>query len=86
MSCLSLGSKRLQLEWGGFGFALKAGKHLVVFGDISGKKLQSDKAIEFDVLGLVHNTHTATTEFLDDAVMRDGLADERIGNCHVRFA
>ena len=33
---------------GGFGFALKAGKHLVVFGDIIGKKLQSDKAIEFE--------------------------------------
>src|ERR1700730_10650244 len=27
------------------------------------------------VLGLVHHTHPATTELLDDAVVRDGLAD-----------
>ncbi len=27
------------------------------------------------VLSLVDHTHTTTTQFLDDAVMRDGLAD-----------
>ena len=27
------------------------------------------------VLGLVHNTHPAAAELLDDAVVRDGLAD-----------
>jgi len=27
------------------------------------------------VLGLVHNPHSAAAEFLNDAVVRDGLAD-----------
>jgi hypothetical protein len=34
------------------------------------------------VLSLVHHTHAATTELLDDAVMRYGLADERVGVRH----
>jgi hypothetical protein len=28
------------------------------------------------VLGLIHNAHTAATYLLDDAVVRDGLANE----------
>ncbi|PYV74012.1 MAG: hypothetical protein DMG97_09805 [Acidobacteria bacterium] len=31
--------------------------------------------MQADVLGLVNHTHPATAELLDDAVMRDGLAD-----------
>src|ERR1700730_17918391 len=38
------------------------------------KKLERNKAAEFGVLGLVHNTHATTTQLLDDAVARDGLA------------
>jgi len=48
------------------------------------KELQNYQAAEPPVFGFVDYTHAATTEFLDDAVVRDGLADERIGNCHVR--
>jgi hypothetical protein len=44
------------------------------------QKLQ-DKAVEPDVLGLVHHTHAATTELFDDAVGRDGLADHGIDEC-----
>ena len=30
---------------------------------------------EFDVFGLIYNSHPATAKLLDDAVMRDVLAD-----------
>ena len=43
------------------------------------KEFQGNEAMEFGVFGLIHDTHTATAELLDDAVMRDGLADERVG-------
>jgi hypothetical protein len=35
--------------------------------------------MESRVFGSINDTHTATTKFLDDAVVRDGLADERVG-------
>ena len=36
-----------------------------------------------DVLRLVHHTHSAATELLKDAVVRNGLADERLGLRHL---
>ena len=56
-------------------FALKTGQGLRVLGNIIGQKLQRDEAAEAWVLGLVDHTHAAAAEFLDDAVVRDGLAD-----------
>jgi len=35
--------------------------------------------VKLRVLSLIHNAHTAATDLLDDVVMRDGLADERVG-------
>ena len=43
--------------------------------DIFGKKLERDKPTERRVFGLVNYTHPAATELLDDAVVRNGLAD-----------
>jgi hypothetical protein len=60
----------------GLGCALKAGQCLRVPGDIIGQELQGHKTMEPGILGLVNHTHPATTQFLDDAVVRDGLADE----------
>ena len=60
---------------GGLGLALKAAEGLRVFGDVVGQELKSDKAAELHVLGLVDHTHPAAAELLDDAVVRDGLAD-----------
>jgi hypothetical protein len=40
------------------------------------QELQGHKPAKASVLGLIHNTHPSTTELLDDAVMRDGLADQ----------
>jgi hypothetical protein len=35
--------------------------------------------MELGVFGFVNDTHTATAELFDDAVVRDGLADKRVG-------
>ena len=39
------------------------------------QKLQSHESAEARVLGLIDNTHTAAAELLNDAVVRDDLAD-----------
>ena len=57
------------------GFALEAAESLRVFGYVVGQELESDKATELHILSLVDHAHPAATEFLDDAVVRDGLAD-----------
>src|SRR5713101_4029166 len=62
----------------------KAFERLWVFGYILRQELQSDKATEFGVLGLVHHTHPAAPELLDDAVVRNGLADQFEGNSNPR--
>ena len=46
-------------------------------GEFVGKELQGDVATELQVFRLVHNTHPAPTQLLDNAVVRDGLADHR---------
>ena len=43
-------------------------------GDIIRQELERDKKTKLCVLSLVHNTHPAATEFLDDPVVRHGLA------------
>ncbi len=55
--------------------ALKTGQSLRISGHVLGQKLQGDETMEPGVLGLVHHTHPAPAELLDDAVVRDGLAD-----------
>ena len=60
---------------GGLGFAPEAGECLRVFGDVIGQKLKGNEAAEVHVLSLINHTHPAAAEFLDDAVVRDGLAD-----------
>src|ERR1700730_12978123 len=60
-------------------FAAKAFERLWVFSYILGEELQSDKATKFGVLGLVYDTHPAAAQLLDDAVVRNGLADHKDG-------
>src|ERR1035438_6695641 len=43
--------------------------------DVFGKEFEGDEPSQVDVFGLVHDTHAATAQLLDDAVVRDGLAD-----------
>jgi hypothetical protein len=63
---------------GSLGFSLKAGKCLRILGYFVGQELESYKPAELYVLGLVDHTHPAAAELLDDAVVRDGLADQGI--------
>ena len=39
--------------------------------------------MEARVFGLVDDAHAAAAKFFDDAVVRDSLADERVGAWHV---
>ncbi len=65
----------------GLGFALKTGQSLGVLRYFVGQEFQGYEAMELDVLGLVHNTHSTTAQLLDDAIVRDGLADHGIEPC-----
>src|SRR5215467_9245947 len=67
----------------GFGFTAESLKSLRILGNGLRQEFQRYKAAKRGVLGLVDNAHPATTELLDDAVVRNGLADERLGLRHV---
>ena len=43
----------------------------------SGREFQSGMTMEFEARGLVDDTHAASAQPLDDAVVRDGLADHQ---------
>ena len=58
----------------GAGFALKTIERETVTGHFGRKKLQRDVAAETSVFGLVNHAHTATTQFFNDAIVRDGLS------------
>src|SRR5215469_16364380 len=46
------------------------------------RNFQGNKSMEPCVLGLVHHTHAASAKSFEDAVVRDGLADESVGVRH----
>ena len=58
--------------------ALKAGERLCVSGNFIGKELESDEAMQSRVLSLVDHPHPAAAQLLNDAVVRDGLADHGV--------
>jgi hypothetical protein len=60
---------------GGLRFALKASEGLHIFGNVVRQELKGHKAVQLYVLGLIDHTHTTAAQFLDDAVVRDGLAN-----------
>jgi hypothetical protein len=47
------------------------------------KEFKGDKPAKPGVLGFVDDAHPTTTELFDDAVVRESLAEERVGVCHV---
>ena len=57
-------------------FPAEALQRLRVFGNIVRQKLQSHHATELRVLSLVHYPHATTAQLLDNAVVRNGLADQ----------
>src|ERR1039458_928883 len=62
---------------GGLGFAVEAAERLRVFAYVVRQEFERDKATDFDILSLVDDTHAATAELLDDAIVRDGLTDHQ---------
>jgi hypothetical protein len=67
-SCLGLTTKSLQ--------------RLAVIGNAFGQEFKSNKPVEASVLGLVNMAHTPAAEFFEDAVVRNGLAEKRLGVRH----
>jgi hypothetical protein len=55
--------------------ASKPFQGLRIAREFIGQKFQGDKAAKLGVLSFIDNTHSAATELLDDAVVRNGLAD-----------
>src|SRR5262249_1536845 len=69
---------------GGSGLALKSLHRMVVLGNFIGQEFESDLATEPGIFGLVDHTHATAPQFLQDAVVRDGLAEH--GSASVSFA
>jgi hypothetical protein len=59
----------------GLGFTLEAAQGLRVFSDVVRKEFEGNETVQACVLGLVDYSHPAAAQLLDDAVVRDGLAD-----------
>src|ERR1039458_8452776 len=53
----------------------KSFQSLVIVGQVFGQEFKSNEAVKPYVLGLIDHSHSARAQLLDDAVMRDSLAD-----------
>jgi hypothetical protein len=51
---------------------------VVLAGQVRREELEGHVAFELHILGFVDHTHTPTTEFLEDSIMRNGLPDHRV--------
>ena len=47
-------------------------------GDLIGQNLERHFAPQLQVLGTIHDTHAATAQLFDDAIVRNGLTDHRV--------
>src|SRR5579864_1341482 len=59
----------------GAGFTLQPFEGLAVTGKFVGQEFERHQTPQFNVLGFVDDTHAASSEFLEDAVVRDGLVN-----------
>jgi hypothetical protein len=59
----------------GAGFPTETLERLRVSGKVLGQEFQGHKASQRSVLCFVNDAHAATTEFFEDAVVGDGLAN-----------
>ena len=62
----------------GLRLALEAIEGGGIFGNSGREETSRDEAVQACVFRFVHDSHTAAADFLDDAIVRDGLADERV--------
>src|SRR5580693_7266454 len=63
---------------GGASLAAEALERLRIARHFVGKEFEGDEAAEVGVFRLVDYSHAAAAEFVDDAVVRDGLADHSV--------
>ena len=63
---------------GGACLAAEALQRLRVARHFVGQEFEGDEAAEVGVFGLVDDAHAAAAELVDDAVVRDGLADHSL--------
>src|SRR2546425_3121586 len=61
----------------GLRLALETVQSLRISGYLVRQELQGHKAVQLDVLGLVHDAHASAAQLLDNAIVRDGLAEHR---------
>src|SRR5208282_2571554 len=62
--------------------ALEPSQGLRVTDNLFREELQSDKTVQGQVFSLVDDTHPATAQLLDDAVVAQFKADAEILSCH----
>src|SRR5215472_15404871 len=66
------------IEGGGsFGFTAETLKRTAVLSEVLGQKFQRDKASKARVFRLVDDTHAAPAQLFQNAVVRDGLIEQR---------
>jgi len=58
------------------GFATETLQSLGILRNIVRQEFERYEAPQLSVFGLVDHTHAATAQLLDDAIVRDGLADQ----------
>ena len=63
---------------GGPCLAAESGQRLGITSKVGRQELQRDEALQARILGLVHDTHAAAAELLDDAVVRERLTDQGV--------
>src|SRR5580698_10206226 len=63
--------------------ALEAFQGLMVSGYLVRQEFQSHKTMEACVFGSVDHAHPTAAELFDNSVVRDGLADWRLGIGHL---
>ena len=59
------------------GFTTESFQSFGITREFIRKKLEGDEPPERGVLGFIDDTRAATTELVEDAVVRDGLSDQR---------
>ena len=68
---------------GGLRFALETFQGQNIVGHVAHKEFQGDHAVQAEVLGLVDDAHATAAQSFEDAVAREGAADEWIGSRHL---
>jgi hypothetical protein len=66
------------LRGGGLRFSLETREGLRVFSDVVRQEFQRYETVEANVLGFIDHAHATAAEAFHDAIVREGLVEERI--------